>query len=306
MANSGGFPYAQLDTALLSDAKVRRLARLLPDARDFYAGLGVFSVMVAAIWRTGSREPTTDDECEDAPPEIVAAVKKCKLLDSDGRVPVAAFDKWVGEQLVRRRAEADRKRRTPPDSAGIPRTPPDSAGTSSPTRSVPPDSAGLRRSDADSSDSTSFLASSTELPSEERAREEEPEGEAITWLAVHGCYVRPGNGYHRQLIAVVEHHGINAVIGMFDRLAKGGTTDGDIKGFIFGAKDALDARTRPDLTVVAKEEERAEDRSRREAASKRQLAELGRYIDEEPMPEEQRTANLARLRSEMAAKGLIS
>ena len=138
------------------------------------------------------------------------------------------------------------------------------------------------------------------------AEDDEPEGEAITWLAVHGCYVRPGNGYHRQLIATVEHHGINAVIGMFDRLAKGGTTDGDIKGFIFGAKDALDARTRPDLTVVAKEEERAEDRSRREAASKRQLAELGRYIDEEPMPEEQRTANLARLRSEMAAKGLIS
>jgi len=155
-------------------------------------------------------------------------------------------------------------------------------------------------------DETSKDETSKDETSKARAAEEEPEGEAITWLARHGCYIVPGNGYHRQLIAAVEHHGVNAVIGMFDRLAEAGTTEGDIKGYIFSAKDALDARTRPDLTVIVKEEERAEDKERRDAASKRQLAELSRYIDEEPMPEEQRTANLARLRSEMAEKGLIS
>ena len=47
----------------------------------------------------------------------------------------------------------------------------------------------------------------------------EPEGEALTWLARHGCDVRPtGNGYHQKLVLAVENHGVNAVIGMFDRL----------------------------------------------------------------------------------------
>ncbi len=105
----------------------------------------------------------------------------------------------------------------------------------------------------------------------------DPEHEAIAWLAKHGCDIRPGNGYHRKLVTAVEAHGVNALIGMFDRLAEAGTKHGDVKGFLFGAIDALDARTRPKLADVSKAE-RADDteaaHQRRLAATQRHLAEL--------------------------------
>lgn len=92
------------------------------------------------------------------------------------------------------------------------------------------------------------------------------EHEARVWLSKHGCDIRPGNGFDRHLVTMVQAHGVNAVVGMFDRLAREGMKDGDLRGFIFGAKDALDARTRPDLRAIEKGEaatERAEVRGRR-------------------------------------------
>jgi hypothetical protein len=82
----------------------------------------------------------------------------------------------------------------------------------------------------------------------------DPEHEAMVWLARHGCDLRPGNGYHQKLVTAVERHGVNSLIGMMDRLAAAGTKNGDIKGFLFGAIDALDARSRPNLAVLEKEE----------------------------------------------------
>lgn len=97
----------------------------------------------------------------------------------------------------------------------------------------------------------------TDRERDARARHDEwddPEGEALTWLARHGCDIRPGNGYHRQLVTAVERHGVNAVVGMFDRLAEAGTRNGDLKGFLFPAIDALDKRTRPDMAEVDAED----------------------------------------------------
>jgi hypothetical protein len=65
---------------------------------------------------------------------------------------------------------------------------------------------------------------------------------------------------------MVEVHGVNAVVGMFDRLAGAGMKQGDTQGYVFGAKDALNARTRPNLQALEKDEaveERAEARSKR-------------------------------------------
>lgn len=90
--------------------------------------------------------------------------------------------------------------------------------------------------------------------------------EALRWLSKHGCDIRPGNGWHQHLVTMVQAHGVNAVIGMFDRLSSAGTKNGDTKGFLFGAKDALNAKTRPDLRALEAEEaadERAESRSKR-------------------------------------------
>ena len=105
----------------------------------------------------------------------------------------------------------------------------------------------------------------------------DPEHDATTWLAKHGCALPPNSGYMRQLVTMVEVHGVNAVVGMFDRLASAGTKQGDVKGYVFGAKDALDSRTRPNLGDVAKADRAAESdgaHQRRLDATQRQLAEL--------------------------------
>jgi len=91
---------------------------------------------------------------------------------------------------------------------------------------------------------------------------DDAEGEALAWLSRHGCDVRPGNGYHQKLVVAVQQHGSNAVIGMFDRLATAGTQQGDIKGFLFGAIDALNARTRPSLQAVEAEDQAAKSRAK--------------------------------------------
>lgn len=111
------------------------------------------------------------------------------------------------------------------------------------------------------------------VPAEGSAREdEEPEGDALSWLARHGCYVRPGNGYHQKLVLAVENHGVNAVVGMFDRLAGAGVLDGDTKGFVFGAIDALNPKV-----DLARQERQDEDRRHHEA----ELARTRRLIEED-------------------------
>lgn len=104
---------------------------------------------------------------------------------------------------------------------------------------------------------------------------DEPEGEALTWLARHGCDIRPGNGYHRHLVTAVERFGVNAVIGKFDRLSDAGVHDGDLKGFIFGAIDALNPK--PDLKALEREDrddDRREDFARKVSRTKRDLAQV--------------------------------
>lgn len=112
---------------------------------------------------------------------------------------------------------------------------------------------------------------------------EGPEGEALSWLAAHGCAVRVGDGYHRQLVTAVENHGINAVVGMMDRLARAGTKHGDTKGYLYGAIDALNAAGRPKLAEL-EADERDDERDR---AHRARLEQTRRYIEQ--LTGEQRT-----------------
>jgi hypothetical protein len=120
----------------------------------------------------------------------------------------------------------------------------------------------------------------------ESARENDPyadpEMEAVQWLAKHGCDIRPGNGYHRQLVTAVERHGATAVVGMLDRLSAAGVRNGDTKGFLFGAIDALDGQSRPDLRVIEKEERVAEQEAafnNRVTRTKRRMHENGQHTE---------------------------
>lgn len=89
----------------------------------------------------------------------------------------------------------------------------------------------------------------------------EPEFPLLSWLAGYGCYIRPGNGYHQALVTAVENHGADAIARQFERLAAAGIKRGDVKGLVFGAIDALNAASRPDLKRLGAEE-RAASRSK--------------------------------------------
>ncbi len=90
----------------------------------------------------------------------------------------------------------------------------------------------------------------------------------LAWLAQHGCYVAPGNGYHRAVVTAVAAHGGEALLGAMRRLAKAGVKRGDTKGYLFGAIDMLNSAVRPKLSDVARleAEERDADASRRRRA----------------------------------------
>jgi hypothetical protein len=104
-----------------------------------------------------------------------------------------------------------------------------------------------------------------------------PETPVLTWLAQHGCYIHPGNGYHRNLVTATDRHGSDAILAMLERLASAGMKPGDTKGYLFGAIDALDAAGRPKLADIDKAaREEAEDRTHqaRLARTQRELAAL--------------------------------
>lgn len=109
--------------------------------------------------------------------------------------------------------------------------------------------------------------------------DDEPEFPALQWLGRHGCYINPGNGFHRQLVMTVERHGVNAVIGWFDRLSEAGVEDGDVKGFVFGAIDAL--HPKPDLRALEREdriEETSKQRDERFRAEYERRAEMRKVM----------------------------
>jgi hypothetical protein len=110
---------------------------------------------------------------------------------------------------------------------------------------------------------------------------DDPEHEVRVWLANHGCEVRPGSGWDKQLVVAVGAHGVNAMVGMMDRLARGGYRNGDIKGFLFGAIDALDKQKRPDLGEIA-QEDRAEQSRQHQQREVERTQEYLRSLREVP------------------------
>lgn len=188
-----GFPYAQLDSAFLSDAKVRRLGRLLPRAIDFYAAIGVYAVMVTAVWRSASRDPDALDECADAPPRIIEALRTSGLLSSENRIPEGAFDRWVGAQLVKRETDAARKRRSPQESHGV------------------------HRNDVESNDSTLLTTTESQIGEGVQGgnRPRTPRQEVHAWLSAHGA-AAPVGWVNTTLNELVKVYGSGPIVTLWD------------------------------------------------------------------------------------------
>jgi hypothetical protein len=106
------------------------------------------------------------------------------------------------------------------------------------------------------------------------ALDDDPEHDVRVWLADHGCEVRPGSGWDQKLVVAVAAHGSNAMVGMMDRLARAGYRNGDIKGFLFGAMDALDKQKRPNLGEIETEDRAEQSRQHQQREVERTQAYL--------------------------------
>ena len=116
----------------------------------------------------------------------------------------------------------------------------------------------------------------------------EPEFPLLQWLGQHGCYITPGNGYHRQLVTAVEHTGVDPFLEALNRLSRAGVQDGDTKGFVFGAIDML--RQKPDLRALEAEDDAEEARKRQAIKDQRAAANLAYLRGDYPSFAEAMTA----------------
>jgi hypothetical protein len=109
-----GFAVADVSTALFTDAKVRRLWRLVaPDSDAMCQAMVVYLPVVTSSWEAGER---VDVDGSLPPwlspgPEIVEALRKVKLLDGRRKIPLNAWEGWYGPAHARReeRREAGRR-----------------------------------------------------------------------------------------------------------------------------------------------------------------------------------------------------
>lgn len=196
----------------------------------------------------------------------------------DGRVYVDGWDEWqegdwkVAERVARIR---NRAKHTPPVTPKV--TPPVTVGvTLHPTKAVETDSLD---SGGGSSAEAELSGGGDSPPPDEW---DSPETPVLQWLSDHGCYVAPGNGYHRNLITGVERHGAEAVIAAMDRLSRAGTRNGDTKGFVFSAIDMLDKSARPTVLELVRDEKAEQQQSsvqRRVENTQRMLHENGHHQD---------------------------
>jgi hypothetical protein len=253
LSRDDGFATADLDVKFLRDPKIRRLWKRLPPG-EAKSALILYLGVVLSSWEQGDRVSIDDAISFDTvTPQRVEALK-AELLDDDGKVPFAVWERWfepAWDRRERSRAggrEGNRRRWRRDGDSITGRSVADSIG----------------KSDADSLS----LPSTQSIPSRPAPRSLGAEAASpsevvvVEWLRQRGCVVEPGSGYHRKLREAIQRHGPAATLETLETLAHAGMLDGDIKGFVFGAIDALDARTRPKLADLQAAERAAElDRS---------------------------------------------
>lgn len=291
MSRDDGFRIADTDTGMMADPKVLALARRHRDPMRTAAAVALYDAVRLASWKA-CRRLTLDETAPgwwlEPVDDMAADLAAVGLLDAEHRIPEHAWRAWfvpaldryldrrrrdifaglVSRGMAREEANAEADRRIADRRLNLLgstyKAQPTEPYRTEPYRTEPGERARDAKSPPDSG---------PESPNDPFA---DPEREALVWLARHGCDVRPGNGYHRHLVTMVESYGVNAVIGMFDRLADAGTKPGDVKGYVFGARDALDAPSRPKLADLARID-RADDEER---AHRARLAATRRLIDE--------------------------
>lgn len=224
MTKAQGFARGDLDTAFPLDDKFLALRRRVTVER-YYEATGVYFHLAAATWREAERKPV-DKVCPDAG-DIAADLIAVGLLDADGCVPRRAYMHTVGRAKANRRTAADRQARN-------------RAGKSRVTERDDRVTARESRPARDSAPVTEL----SDVLSTGDARDDEPEWPVLSWLATVNATIQPnGNGYHRELVQLVDRRGAVAVVAaMKVRYAAG---DRSARQLLYGAANDLEPISRP-------------------------------------------------------------
>ena len=271
MGRADGFRLMDVSTTIANDPKFRRLQRQHPGL--VAAAFTAYVALLGESWHAG-RRVSLDDAWPAILPfdaEVGPALVDAGLLDRRGLIAAKAWAGYFGPAHARqaaslaRWARANAKRANPSiepvsrtdyrdDTASSPRD--DNAATAL----LPRGNREVTRPPVLTGPVLTRPARGR-VPAREAEAAEAHEWPALTWLANHGCYVRPGNGYHGKLVTATERHGVEAIVDAFEHLAASGLPNGDVKGFVFGAIDGLDAVKRPNLKAV-ESKERADEESK--------------------------------------------
>ena len=107
MSRDDGFPIADLDVALLDDAKVHQLVRSTRDEAVVARCLIAYTSVLLASWRHGYRVPL-----DEAAPlwltdldDLAERLSEARLLDEDQTIPANAWAGWFGPAWERREAK---------------------------------------------------------------------------------------------------------------------------------------------------------------------------------------------------------
>ena len=160
---------------------------------------------------------------------------------------------------------------------------PDSESPNEPVSEVPNDAANEVNGGKDAP-VTRIPSPVTPSPAPDARDGEDEEAAVLSWLAAHGCYVRPGNGFHRSIVTSVAQHGGPALLVALDRVSAAGAKNGDTKGLLFGAIDLLNEQSRPDIRALARSDQSTKRRSRAVEQTKVRAHETGFHAEErDPM-----------------------
>lgn len=112
MSRENGFTVADVDTSLHSDAKIKRLWRIVHDEPLMNAAVALYEAVRLESWAEGERVSADDAApvwMSDTSPALTA-LREAELLDDEYRIPQKAWDSWFGPARERRdqRREAGR------------------------------------------------------------------------------------------------------------------------------------------------------------------------------------------------------
>jgi hypothetical protein len=218
--------YSRLYHSILSDPK---FATVYPDDRAW--ALYTRLLMAAdAAWPTPTSIPRS------APRAAIRVLVEAGVIElANDLVTITALAKErahrYGKGKGRLRYPSDKPPDPEPIRSGVGAESESSGEESEVTRNHSEAPAGAQDS---SSLSDSFSPSKTD-----RARDDEPEWPVLSYLASVKAFIRAdGNGYHRELIALVERRGAVAVVtAMRARYAAG---DRSARQLLYGAANALE------------------------------------------------------------------